>query len=263
MRNKLNQFVSNLNGQFVEVSYRPAEYQCYDLFYLWAFVCDIPKVAIQHGKAFEIWTLASDLTRQYFDLIENKLETIPEEGDVVVWGSKFGKYGHVAIVIEATQTSMKVFEQNDPLGTHAHIQDRKSYKNVLGFLRPKNIIIPSIPKWFETLLQEQPGGLTIQDESKIRDVFEDSKKVVEKETLIGKLNERLGDFNEALRRLDVKGGDSNEEALAVLENAVQELLDLREKQNPEPRIIIAEKEMSYIKIWELFIGVIKAGDKHG
>jgi len=169
LRNKLNQFISNLNGQFIEVSYRPAPYQCMDLVYLWVFALDIPKATIQHGSAYEVWTKASDLTREYFDLIPNKLETIPEEGDIVVWSSSYGKYGHVAIIISATQTRMKGFEQNNPLGTNAHIQDR-TYKNVLGFLRPKNVLTDNVPQWLKTLLQER--GLTIEDESKIREIFD-------------------------------------------------------------------------------------------
>jgi len=258
MRNKLNQFISNLNGQFVEVSYRPAAYQCFDLVYNWVFCLGIPKATVQHGSAFEIWTLASDFTRQYFDLIENKLETIPRAGDIVVWSSKYGKYGHTAIVIEATQTTMKVFEQNDPLGTNAHIADKK-YTNVLGFLRPKEVIIPSIPEWFETLLRE--NNLTIQDEGKIRAIIDNAKKVVEKEKLISQLEERMGDIKDILKPLGVKDGDSTEIVLATLENVVQELLGLREKQVPETKIIYAEQEMRYIKIFELFIGVIKAGEK--
>ena len=256
MRNKLNQFISNLNGNFVEVSYRPAEYQCFDLFYLWAFCLDIPKAAVQHGSAYEIWTLASDLTRQYFDLIENKTETIPQEGDVVVWGKKHGRYGHVAIVIEATQATMKVFEQNDPLGTNAHIQDRKSYTGVLGFLRPKEVVIPSAPQWLETLLQEQ--SLTIKNESEIRQIFDKAKKADEE--VATNYKETLDKVRLILRRLDVKEGDDTEEVLGVLENAVKELLVLREKKMPEPRIIIAEQEMVYWKFFEIFIGVMKRGE---
>jgi len=37
MKDKFNQFVDNLNGQFVEVSYKKALYQCMDLVYNWAF----------------------------------------------------------------------------------------------------------------------------------------------------------------------------------------------------------------------------------
>jgi len=37
MRDKLNQFIDNLNGEFVEVSYNKAIYQCMDLAYNWVF----------------------------------------------------------------------------------------------------------------------------------------------------------------------------------------------------------------------------------
>lgn len=143
MKDKLNQFVSNLNGQFVEVSSKSALYQCMDLAYLWIFALGLPKATIQKGYAYEVWDKATDLTREYFDLIPNTLEAIPQEGDLVVWNNKYGPAGHIAIVITATQTKMTVFEQNNPLGTSAHVQER-SYTNVSGFLRPINL--PSLNK---------------------------------------------------------------------------------------------------------------------
>ncbi len=258
MRNKLNQFISNLNGQFVEVSYRPAPYQCFDLVYAWVFALDIPKTTIQHGAASEIWTLANDLTRQYFDLIENKLETIPKTGDIAVWSKRYGKYGHTAIVIEATQTRMKVFEQNDPLGTNAHIQDRK-YTNVLGFLRPKEIIIPSVPKWLETLLQER--SLTIKDESDIRTIF-DKAKEAETATAVN-YEQTIEEFSEILRPLGAKLGNKTEKTKGLLSDAVTELLELRKKKAPKPKILIGGEELYYMQWHELVIGIIKkGGDKN-
>ena len=255
MRNKLNQFISNFNGQFVEVSDETNKNQCMDLVYSWVFCLDIPKSTIQHLHAYEVYTKATNFTRNYFDIIENKLETIPQAGDIAVW-----KPDHIALVIEATQKTMKVFEQNDPLGTNAHIQDRKSYTGVLGFLRPKEVVVPSIPEWLETLLQEDK--LTIKDESDIRDVFADAKLVVNKTKLISNYESTLGEFNDILKRVGAKDGDNNEKTLATLENAIDDLLTLRDKQVPEPRIIIAEQEMKYIKFFEIFIGIIvKAGDK--
>ena len=252
MRNKLNQFISNFNGQFVEVSDETNKNQCMDLVYSWVFCLDIPKSTIQHLHAYEVYTKATNFTRNYFDIIENKLETIPQAGDIAVW-----KPDHIALVIEATQKTMKVFEQNDPLGTNAHIQDRKSYTGVLGFLRPKEVVIPSAPQWLETLLQEQ--SLTIKNESEIRQIFDKAKKADEE--VATNYKETLDKVRLILRRLDVKEGDDTEEVLGVLENAVKELLTLRDKQVPEPRIIIAEQEMKYIKFFEIFIGVIvKAGD---
>ena len=193
MREKLNQFISNLNGQFVEVSYKPAAYQCMDLAYNWVFALDIPKATVQHGAAYEVWSKASDLTREYFDLIPNKLETIPEEGDLVVWNNKYGPYGHIAIVISASQTRMKVFEQNNPSGTNSHIQER-TYTNVSGFLRPKNTKVEGTPIWLKTLLQER--GITIEDESKIREIFDKAKN----EDKIGDITDSLASCNEDLAR---------------------------------------------------------------
>jgi hypothetical protein len=173
MKDKLNQFINNVNGEFIEVSYKEAIYQCMDLAYLWVFCLGFPKSTIQHGSAFEVYTQASDFTRQFFEVIENKIETIPQAGDLCIWSNKYGPAGHIAVVIEATKSKMKVFEQNNPLGTNAHIQDRP-YTSVLGFLRPKNVIIDGVPQWLTTLLQEQ--NLTTQNETEIRAIFDKAKK---------------------------------------------------------------------------------------
>jgi len=192
MKDKLNQFVDNTIGQFVEVSYKAAIYQCFDLAYAWIFSLGIPKATIQNGSAFEIYTKADNYTREYFEVIPNKLKTIPQGGDLVVWSNKYGKYGHVAIVIEATQTRMKVFEQNNPLGTNAHIQER-TYTNVLGFLRPKNVVVPKVPQWLSTLLQER--GLTIDNEGDIRALFDRAKKYDDE---VSGLREQVKSANEEL-----------------------------------------------------------------
>lgn len=137
MRDILNQFISNLNGQFVEVSSISAPNQCFDLSYCWIFKLDIPKITIQHANAYEIFTNPNATTRQYFDIFENTIQFIPQAGDIFVIGkSTKYPYGHTGIVIEATQTKMKCFEQNFPIGTNAHIQDRNC-DFVIGFLRPK------------------------------------------------------------------------------------------------------------------------------
>lgn len=138
MREKLNTFISNLNGQFVEVSDRTNIYQCLDLVYLWVFALDIPKATIRRLYAYEVYDKADDLTRQYFELIGNTPDAIPQPGDLVVWNNKYGPAGHIAIATgEGNTTSFMCFEQNNPLGTNAHVQLRK-YTNVVGFLRPKN-----------------------------------------------------------------------------------------------------------------------------
>lgn len=137
LADKLNRFVSNLNGQFVEVSSKEALYQCMDLAYLWVFALDYPKETIQNSLAYLVYTNPKPITKEYFDLIPNTPEAVPKDGDLVVWGTGFGPAGHIAIALGGgTTSSFRCFEQNAPLGTNAHISQR-NYKNVLGWLRPK------------------------------------------------------------------------------------------------------------------------------
>lgn len=134
MRDKLNQFISNLNGQFVEVSDKTNIYQCMDLAYLWVFCLGFPKATIQKLYASDVYTNFNDLANQYFNLIPNTPDAIPQDGDLIVWK---GTIGHIAIGLSGGNTkTFMCFEQNNPLGTNAHIQSH-DYTNVLGFLRPK------------------------------------------------------------------------------------------------------------------------------
>lgn len=135
LTNKLNQFIANLNGQFVEVSYKETIYQCMDLVYAWVFCLDYPKATIQHQYAYEVFTKPNDLTYRYFDLIPNTPDFIPQDGDICVFSG--GVAGHIAICLGGgTTNKFWRFEQNNPLGTNASINER-GYTNMLGVLRPK------------------------------------------------------------------------------------------------------------------------------
>jgi len=235
MRDKLNRFIDNLNGQFVEVSYRDAIYQCLDLVYNWVFVLDFPKATIQHQYAYEVFTQASDFTREYFDIIPNRTETIPQEGDIVVWNKTSSNIaGHIAIVIEATQTKMKVFEQNSPLGTNAHISD-KTYTNCLGFLRPKFKAVGGVPQYLSTLLQE--AGLKIDEEASIRAFWEKAKKYDEDTKA---LRTQLVTANESLSN---KSTELSNEIAKVdsLQATVDELTEKLNKKGSELDSITSEK----------------------
>ena len=72
----------------------------------------------------------------------------------------------------------------------------------------------------------------------------------------------LADIKLVLTRVGGKSGMDSIEIKTLISNLVTELLVLRDKQVPKPRIIYAEKQMVYIKIFEFFIGVIKRGDKN-
>lgn len=137
MKDKLNQFVENLQGQFVEVSYKEAIYQCMDLAYTWVFCLGFPKSTIQHTYAYEVFTSPNSTTLEHFEIIPNSTTAIPQDGDLVIWSNKYGPAGHIAIALGGGNTSkFWCFEQNNPLGSNAHLQER-SYTNVLGWLRPR------------------------------------------------------------------------------------------------------------------------------
>lgn len=193
MKEKLTRFIDNTVGHFIEVSYSPALYQCMDLAYEWIFILDFPKSTIQHQYAYEVYTQATDFTRQYFDIIPNKVETIPQEGDLVIFNKTSSNIaGHIAVVIEATQSKMKVYEQNSPVGSHAHISDR-TYTGCLGFLRPKFKTEGGVPQYLTTLFNE--AGLRIEQEAEVRAYLEKSKKYDQE---IQSLRGQLTSTNEAL-----------------------------------------------------------------
>lgn len=194
MKEKLNQFVSNLNGQFVEVSYKPALYQCMDLAYVWTFVLGFPKSTIQHEFAYEVYTQASEITRQYFDIIPNTPDAIPQDGDLVIFNKTSGNVaGHIGIALGGGSTkNFMMFEQNSPTGTNSNIK-QKSYTNCLGFLRPKSVVSGDTPQWLLTLLQER--GLKIENESEIRVLFDKAKRYDDE---LKELREQVKSSNESL-----------------------------------------------------------------
>jgi hypothetical protein len=138
MKDKLNRFVENTIGNFQEVSYKDALYQCMDLAYEWVFCLGYPKATIQHQYAYQVFTEPNDLTRQYFDIIPNSPEGIPQDGDLVIYNKTSSNIaGHIVIALGGGTTSKYMaYEQNSPIGTNAHISE-KTYGNCLGWLRPK------------------------------------------------------------------------------------------------------------------------------
>lgn len=94
-----------------------------------------------------IWGHAKDLLtnadRNFYEVILNTPEAIPQKGDVIVWGQGFNStYGHTAICTGKTDVNtFEVFEQNNPIGSDCHLRAYKNYAYVLGWLRPKSAII--------------------------------------------------------------------------------------------------------------------------
>ena len=188
MLEKLNQFILNLQFQFVEVSDRNNIYQCMDLVYIWIFILGYPKATIQKLFAYQVYTEPTALTLQYFDKIPNDATFIPQDGDICVYDKTASNIaGHIGVALGGgTITQFRCFEQNYPVGTNALVRVRNyNTPKLLGVLRPKV---------FDTLVVTDqtkiPAPLNIWNQDlevqQIRGLSNDLKNKVE--SLEGKIN---------------------------------------------------------------------------
>lgn len=133
----LQQFITKYNGKKWDFdgSYGA---QCVDLFRF--YVRDVMESPQPKGVtgAKDFWTAypTDPNLNKYFDRIENTPTGVPSPGDVMIWGSKYGQYGHIAIVTEADVNAFTALSQNDPIGRETHLK-KYNYNSVLGWLHPK------------------------------------------------------------------------------------------------------------------------------
>jgi surface antigen len=89
------------------------------------------------GGAKDVWTT---YLKKYFVRVSNSPVNFPKKGDIVIWGTGAGPYGHIAICMDANVNNFISFDQNWPLGSISHFQTH-NYTNVLGWLSPITKII--------------------------------------------------------------------------------------------------------------------------
>lgn len=108
--------------------------QCADLFRVYNLrVIGASNVT---GNAVDYWT---NYPTDFYDKIPNSPTAVPRLGDVIIWGTSYGTYGHIAVCTDiANTTDFTSFDQNDPLKSPCHYQPHK-YTGVLGWLRPKSL----------------------------------------------------------------------------------------------------------------------------
>ena len=110
-------------------------FQCMDLYRQFVKEClGFPQSPPVEG-AVKVW---DTYLPEYFNRILNTVEAIPIKGDVIIWSTGVGPYGHIAVCKDGTQTEFTSFDQNWPVGSLCHFQ-KHNYNNVLGWLRVKTI----------------------------------------------------------------------------------------------------------------------------
>ena len=108
--------------------------QCVDLWRVYNLrVIGGPNVT---GNAVDYWT---NYPTDFYDKIPNTPTGVPKLGDVMIWGTSYGPYGHIAVCTDIADTKgFTSFDQNDPAKSPCHYQPH-NYTGVLGWLRPKNL----------------------------------------------------------------------------------------------------------------------------
>lgn len=127
-----NEFIEKWNGKGCDYD-GVYSFQCVDLARMYLKeVCGTKQFSPVVG-AKDIWN--QELSG--FTKVPNTPDGTPPNGSIVVWGSTYGQFGHVAIAIGGTTSTFKAFSQNDPVGTLPQIKAYRSYKSVLGWFTPK------------------------------------------------------------------------------------------------------------------------------
>src|SRR3990167_857740 len=127
----LDEFIKKYNGKGIDYDGAFGN-QCMDLYRQYVKeVLGFPQSPAVVG-AKDVW---DTYLKTHYTKVGNTPEGFPNKGDVIIWGKTYGPFGHIAVCIEADINKLKVFGQNDPLGTLC--QERVyNYNHILGWLKP-------------------------------------------------------------------------------------------------------------------------------
>lgn len=133
-----NEFVSLFNGKATDFDHGSGV-QCVDLAKMYIYyVLGITPKAIGNAEAY--WRRYEELPYLHdnFEKIPNTPSFIPRKGDIVVWDTKHGKYGHIAIATgEGTTSWFNSYDQNWMIKKMHKV--KHDYKGgFAGVLRPKD-----------------------------------------------------------------------------------------------------------------------------
>ena len=130
----LDQFITKYNNKIVDFDGAYGG-QCVDLYRQYVKeVLNVPQSPPVAG-AKDIW---NTYLPAHFDRFNNTPLGVPQKGDIIIWGSKYGPYGHVGVYVSGNVLNFTSFDQNDPVGSRCHLQ-KHNYNGVLGWLRAKPV----------------------------------------------------------------------------------------------------------------------------
>ncbi len=86
------------------------------------------------GNAVDIWD-DGNFPATLYTKIANTPTNFPNEGDIVIWNTSIGPYGHIAVCQSADVNKFTSFDQNWPSESYCH-PVQHDYTDVIGWLRP-------------------------------------------------------------------------------------------------------------------------------
>lgn len=141
MNDKWNQLLA-LIGKTIEAEDPSNLYQCMDAMFKWCDILGIPREAVRHFYAYQVFTQPNDTTRKYFDIIYNSPTNIPVRGDILVFGQQVGYAGHVSMATEESNSTNAVsLDQNWNGLKYLRKITHYNYYGVLGWLHPKTQLV--------------------------------------------------------------------------------------------------------------------------
>ena len=123
----LARFISKYKGRKIEFD-GAYYYQCVDLIKYWVSNLGLP-MTYGNGNQY-----ARNADGKNYIWIKNTPSGVPRAGDIIVFNTKVGKYGHVSIFIHGDVNHFESFDQNWPVG-NACAEIVHDYTGVAGWLR--------------------------------------------------------------------------------------------------------------------------------
>ncbi len=113
-----------------------------------------------YGNAINQW---NSYPREAYTRTAYKPGLAPIKGDIMIWGSGVGQFGHIAVFISIAGAGFMSLDQNWPLGSRCHKQQH-NWNGVLGWLRaialpmPMPVISPDdIKDYFRKIWGKEPA----------------------------------------------------------------------------------------------------------
>jgi len=129
------EFKNKYNGQPIDFDGAYGD-QCVDLAQQYNKECLNGPFLVGDGAKDIFFTFPASI----YECIYNEATNFPSQGDIVIWGTLIGPWGHIAIFDHGDASSFVSFDQNWPLDSKCHFEGH-DYYGVLGWLHPKSLTI--------------------------------------------------------------------------------------------------------------------------